>query len=521
MSVKPSVSPRLTLLTASAVCALIVLDTNIVAVTLPTIARDLGANFADLEWVVSAYMLAFAALLLPAGSLADRFGRRTTLMWGLGIFILASVGCGAAPNAVFLDIARAVKGVGAALLLTSALAAIGHSFHDEVERAKAWAFWGGCMGVATTASPTLGGLITEYVGWRWIFYLNLPVGLFLMYSVWRAVPQSRDTQAARLDPWGSLAFSASLLCLIWGLIEANRIGWSNSVTWMRLLGGALLLGLFVVIERLQQRPMIDLQLFRHPRFIGALLGMFFYAACAQVMMTMLPFYLQNGLGLSAISAGLGMLPFAVTMLIFPRIGARLAGRVSPANMMAAGLALVGSGNLLSAWAVTAGGYLPFALAIAVTGAGAGLLNGDTQKNIMACVPRERTGMASGMSTTMRFSAIMLGIGVYGALLAGHSERLLHDSLTVQGGQWLEQVHGIASRVVAGDMAAAMNLLPQAAQPLVERLARQAFVGGFSLLLWVAGLAGLLAALLVGTLMRNPIPALSVSRPATAVTSSGA
>jgi MFS family permease len=296
------------------------------------------------------------------------------------------------------------------------------------------------------------------------------------------------------------------LCLIWGLIEANRIGWNNPVTYARLVGGALLLGLFVVIERVQQRPMIDLQLFRYPRFIGALLGMFSYAACAQVMMTMLPFYLQNGLGFTAISAGLGMLPFAVTMLIFPRIGARLAGRVHPANMMALGLTLVGCGNLLSAWAVNSGGYLPFALAIAVTGAGAGLLNGDTQKNIMACVPRERTGMASGMSTTMRFSAVMLAIGVYGALLSGHSEQLLHDNLSAQGGQWLEHTQGVASRVVAGDMPAAMSLLPQAARSVVEPLAHQAFVGGFSLLLWVAGLAGLLAALVVGTLMRNPIPA---------------
>ncbi|WP_309674879.1 MFS transporter, partial [Pseudomonas sp.] len=250
MPVKPKVSARLTLLTASGVCSLIVLDTNIVAVTLPTIARDLGANFADIEWVVSAYMLAFAALLLPAGSIADRFGRQKTLLCGLGIFIFASIGCGAAPNALFLDIARAIKGVGAALLLTSALASIGYTFHDEVERAKAWAFWGACMGVAMTAAPTVGGLITEYMGWRWIFYLNLPVGVFLMVMVWRAVPESRDTQSARLDPWGSLAFSASLLCLIWGLIEANRIGWSNPLTYARLIGGALLLGLFVVIERM-------------------------------------------------------------------------------------------------------------------------------------------------------------------------------------------------------------------------------------------------------------------------------
>ncbi|MGE7957070.1 MFS transporter [Pseudomonas sp. NPDC089530] len=498
-------SPRLTLLTASGVCSLIVLDTNIVAVTLPSIARDLGANFADIEWVVSAYMLAFAALLLPAGSLADRFGRKRTLLCGLGLFILASLGCGAAPNVLLLDIARAIKGVGAALLLTSALATIGHTFHDEVERARAWAFWGACMGVAMTAAPTIGGLITELVGWRWIFYLNLPVGGLLVLMVLRAIPESRDTQAARLDPWGSLAFSASLLCLIWGLIEANRIGWSHPLTTARLLGGVALLGLFVLIERLQRRPMVDLQLFRHPRFIGALLGMFAYAGCAQVMMTLLPFYLQNGLGFSAISSGLGMLPFALTMLVCPRIGVHLATRYAPATLMATGLTLVGCGNLLSAWAVHGGGYLNFALAIAVTGAGAGLLNGDTQKNIMACVPRDRAGMASGLSTTMRFSAIMLAIGVFGALLGSHTLQRLQASLSSTAAPWLDQAQAIASRVVAGDMPAALALLPDAAQPLVEPLARQAFVDGFGAVLWVAGFLALLAAVTVGTLMRKPLP----------------
>ena len=507
-----AVSPRLTLLTASGVCALIVLDTNIVAVTLPSIARDLGASFVDIEWVVSAYMLAFAALLLPAGSIADRFGRKKTLLWGLSIFILASLGCGAAPNSLLLEIARAVKGVGAALLLTSALASIGHAFHDEGERAKAWAFWGACMGVAMTAAPTIGGLITQYLGWRWIFYLNLPVGLLLMWLVKQAIGESRDPQSARLDPWGSLAFSASLLCLIWGLIEANRIGWNAPLTYARISAGVLLMVLFVLIEALQRRPMIDLQLFRHPRFIGALLGMFAYAGCAQVMMTLLPFYLQNGLGFSAVASGLGMLPFALTMLICTCIGARLASRYSPASMMAAGLTLVGCGNLLSDWAVDHGGYLSFALTTAVTGAGAGLLNGDTQKNIMACVPRDRVGMASGMSTTMRFSAIVLAIGIFGALLSSHTEHTLQASLKQDAGQWLGQSHFIASRVAAGDMPGALSQLPLEAHAQILPLATGAFVAGFSLVLWVAGVLGLLGALVVGTLMRNPIPQSRLAMP---------
>ena len=164
--------------------------------------------------------------------------------------------------------------------------------------------------------------------------------------------------------------------------------------------------------------------------------------------------------------------------------------------------LSGSGNLLSAWAVNSGGYLSFALAIAVTGAGAGLLNGDTQKNIMACVPRERTGMASGMSTTMRFSAITLAIGVYGALLASQTQQLLQADL---GPAWGEQVPAIASKVVAGDMPAALAGLPTATRELIQPMAREAFVGGFSRVLWVAGWLALLAALVVGTLMRKPIP----------------
>jgi EmrB/QacA subfamily drug resistance transporter len=508
-STRSTPSPHLTLLTASGVCALIVLDTNIVAVTLPSIARDLSAGFADIEWVVSAYMLAFAALLLPAGSLADRFGRKKMLVCGLVLFIVASLGCGAAPNIVFLDIARAIKGIGAALLLTSALATIGHVFHDEAERAKAWAFWGACMGVAMTAAPTVGGLIAEWVGWRWIFYLNLPVGGALLWGVLRNIGESRNERSARLDPWGSLLFSASLLCLMWGMIEANRIGWDNPLTFLRMIGGVALLAAFVVAERVQRRPMIDLQLFRSARFVGALLGMFAYAGCAQVMMTLLPFYLQNGLGFSAIASGLSMLPFAITMLLCPRLGPTLSRHLSPAAMMALGLGLVGLGNLACAWATALGGYPAFAAAMAITGAGAGLLNGDTQKNIMACVPRERTGMASGMSTTMRFSSIMLAIGVYGALLASHTSSALKRALSDAAPEWLAFAEHIASRVVAGDMAAALQPLDASARPVIASLAQQAFVSGFGLVLSVAGVMGLIGAAVVGTLMRHPIPAVQL------------
>ncbi|MGC9745212.1 MFS transporter [Pseudomonas capeferrum] len=500
-------SPRFTLLTASLVCALIILDTNIVAVSLPSIARDLSGSFADIEWVVSAYLLAFAACLLPAGSLADRFGRRRMLLIGLAVFGAASLACGAAPTLMFLDLARAAKGIGAAMLLTAALAAIGHRFHEPQQRLSAWAFWGACMGATITFAPLLGGVIASTLGWRWIFYINLPLVVVLAVMVLRSVEPSRDSAAARLDPWGSLTFAGSLGYLIWAMIDANQVGWGSAQTLGRMLISAFLFGLFIMVERSQARPMIDLRLMRSGRFVGALLGMFAYAACAQVMMTLLPLYLQNGLQLSALAAGAGMLPFAVAMLLTPRLGMRLAAHLSPAQVFTLGLVLVGVGNLLCAWAAGYGGYTAFALASLVLGAGAGLLNGDTQKNIMACVPRERTGMASGLSTTTRFGAIVLAIGVLGGVLATRSGQLLYDSMAAVAPAQLGQVAAMATRVAAGDLQAALAVLEPGLREAVAPLARQAFMGGFEAVLQAAGVAALLFAVLVGTLLSRPLPSL--------------
>lgn len=498
-------SARFTLFTASAVCALIILDTNIVAVSLPSIARDLSGSFADIEWVVSAYLLAFAALLLPAGSLADRFGRRRMLQLGLGLFGLASLACGAAPTLVFLDIARAAKGVGAALLLTSALAAIGHRFHEPEARMRAWAFWGACMGATITFAPLLGGLIASTLGWRWIFYINLPLVAVLAVMVRRSVEESRDSAAARLDPFGSLTFAGSLGYLIWALIDANQVGWGSAQTLGRLVIAAFLFGLFILVERNQARPMIDLQLMRSARFIGALLGMFAYAACAQVMMTLLPLYLQNGLQLSALAAGAGMLPFALAMLLTPRLGMRLSARLSSAQVFALGLLLVGAGNLLCGAAASYGGYLSFALASIVLGAGAGLLNGDTQKNIMACVPRERTGMASGLSTTTRFGAIVLAIGILGGILAARSGQLLREAVAGVAPRQLDKVGDMATRVAAGDLPAALAMVDPALRETLAPLAQHAFIGGFETVLQSAGVAALVFAVVVGVLLGRPLP----------------
>ncbi len=493
-------NPAFVLATASATCALIVLDTNVVAVSLPSIARSFHASFSDVEWVVSAYMVAFASCLLPAGALADRFGRKRTLLLGLAVFFLASLGCGLAPSVAVLNIARAVKGVGAALLLPSALAVIAHTFHEGPARVRAWAVWGTCMGVATTVAPLVGGMITQWVGWRWIFLLNLPVCAVLAISALRTIGESRNPHAGPVDVAGSALFGTSLALLIWAFIEAPAAGWSSLSTVVRLCASALLLTGFVQLQRVRQHAMVDLALFRQPRFVAAVLAMFGYAACAQVMMTFLPLYLQNAFGLSAVKAGTGMLPFALAMVVGPYIGSALSKRLSALSLLSTGLLLIGAGNLVTALcaAPIAGEahYGFVALGMVITGIGAGVLNGDTQKAIMACVPPSRTGMASGISTTTRFTAIVSSVGILGAVLAARTQSVFDARPELTSAIRHQLDAGFMSRVLAGDAAGATANLSPAVGAALRNAAHISFASGFAAALYLAGLIAIVIALSV-------------------------
>jgi EmrB/QacA subfamily drug resistance transporter len=501
MSAPPAISQRFVLLTASATCALITLDTNVVAVALPSIARDFHAGFADVEWVVSAYMVAFAACLLPMGALADRFGRKRMLIAGLAAFMLASLGCGLAPSALALNLARAAKGVGAAMLLTSALAIIANTFHEGAARARAWAVWGTCMGVSTTIAPLIGGVITQWAGWRWIFLMNLPICALLAWCAWRGMRESRNPHAGAVDLAGSTTFATALALGIWALIGTQSTGWTDWRTEARFGACAALLVVFVCIQKKRAHPMIDLALFRQARLVAAVLAMFGYAACAQVMMTFLPLYLQNAFGLSAVRAGIGMLPFAIAMIVGPHLGARAGRRVPALTLLSIGLATIGLGNLLTAWFAGMSNYLLIGIGMMVTGLGAGVLNGDTQKAIMACVPPDRTGMASGISTTTRFTAIVTSVGVLGAVLATRTRAALDASDLRHSGD-----ASFLSRVLAGDLAHA-----GAGSEHVAAIARAAFASGFSAALAVAGACALTIAGVVWLLSGSAIVKMVLSR----------
>ena len=241
--------------------------------------------------------MCFAALLLPAGAIADRFGRRRVFQTGISIFAVASLLCGLASSAAMLYLSRAVQGIGAAFLLAPALAIIGHTFRSEIDRNQARGIWGGMMGFTMVLSPVIGGVIAYVLGWWWAFNINIPICLLLIAAVAVFADESRDADARRLDPVGILSFSASD-------VRANLgIGWGSSSAVYGFCAGALSFVIFVAAESVLECPMLDLTLFRFLRFVGAVLAMFAYAGCAQVMASLLPPFLQNGVGRTPLATG--------------------------------------------------------------------------------------------------------------------------------------------------------------------------------------------------------------------------
>ena len=415
----PARTPRrdlLVLLATSAPSLMLQLDANIVSVSLPTIARSLNADFAGIEWVITAYTLSFASLLMPAGTLADRFGRKPLLLTGLALFTGASLLCGLAWNLPVLIAARALEGAGAALQLSAALATLSHSFQGAA-RARAFAFWGAVVGIGIATGPVVGGLVTQAFGWHWAFCVNLPIGIALIALVVNVVDSSRDPHATRLDLPGVACFSSALFLTTLALIEGNRRGWRDPLIVGELAFAAALFVLFVSVERRQARPMLDLSYFRLPTYVGATIAQFAFAAGMLTMLTFVPIFLQSGLAQSPANAGLMMLPMAAPLFIAPPLVSRhLAHRLSGRALLALGLALVALGLGWLAGVAGALRYEPLVVGMVIVGVGAGILNGETTKVGMAVIPKERSGMASGAAGTVRFAGLVIGISALGVVL---------------------------------------------------------------------------------------------------------
>jgi EmrB/QacA subfamily drug resistance transporter len=381
----------------------LLVDITIVQVALPTIQRDLHASLTGLQWVIDAYAVTLAAVLLTAGILADRYGRRLAFVIGVAIFALASALCAVAGSSVELNLARALQGgLGAAAMFATSLALIAQEFPGP-DRASAIAAWGATVGAAVAVGPLLGGLLTDGPGWQWIFLVNVPVGALTIALALTCLGESHDPAAARLDMVGLIAFSGALFLLVFGPLRGNAQGWSDPTIIAGLAGSGVLIVCFVVIELRVRCPMLDLSLFRRPSFSGVSLATFAIAAGMFAMFLYISLYLQNGLGYSPLQGGLRMLPLSGAVLVIPLVTRRLTASLPPRIPLGAGLALVGIGLLLmsgidarSRWTALLAGEI-------VAGSGIGLANPAIASTALAVVPAARSGMASGISNTFRLS----------------------------------------------------------------------------------------------------------------------
>ena len=470
---------RWTLLAVCVTTFMLLVDITIVNVALPSIQRRLGASLTGLEWVVDAYAITLAALILTAGALADRFGRRSVFVVGIVVFTSASFLCGVAWNIAALDIARALQGVGGAALFATALALIGAEYQGA-ERGRAIAVWGATVGLAVAAGPLVGGVLTDSLGWRWIFFVNVPIGVIALAVAVRKVRESRDPAASRTDLAGLVCFSAALFLIIYGLLRGNALGWATVQIIAALAAGLVLLVIFVAVERRQERPMLDVSLFRQPAFLGVQLATFCLGAGMFALLPFLSIYLQNVDRYSPLGAGLRFLPITVFVFVVPLMTRRFAATIALRTLLASSLGLIALGLLLmevvsvrSHWTVLLPGFI-------VAGIGIGLANPTIAGAALRVVDPSRTGMASGISNTSRVGGLAIGVAILGASL----QQRVGDRLAAAG----HSGKALAAAVSSAGIHAVSN------HPSLIPIAHAAFVSGFRLILAVC-----IATLIVGAL----------------------
>lgn len=393
------------------------IDGSALGAALPAIQRDLGAGPAAVQWISNAYLLMLGALVLIGGAAGDRFGRRRVFLIGVSIFALASIACGLAPTVEVLIGGRALQGVGAALLTPGALALIGSAFPPE-ERGKAFGTWAGAGALFGMVGPLVGGWLSDYADWRFIFWINVPLAALTMIVALRALPESRDSDARGLDWLGALLAMIGLAALTWSLISAPDRGWDDQAIIIGLVGGGGALAAFLLVEARERYPMTPLALFRSSVFSGMnLLTLLLYFALGGAMF-FLPFDLIRVQGFSATMAGAAMLPFAVIMGLFSGLAGRLADRFGARLSLAVGPALAGIGLGLLALPGPGADYVDGPLAgMTVLAIGMTLAVGPLTAAVMGAVEPARAGVASGVNNAVARIAGLLAVALLGALLS--------------------------------------------------------------------------------------------------------
>jgi EmrB/QacA subfamily drug resistance transporter len=392
---------------------MVILDAAIVTVALPSIEEELGFSAQGLQWVVSAYALTFAGLLLLGGRAADLLGRRRVFMVGLVVFTFASLLCGLAWSDDSLIGARALQGVGAAIMTPTALSIITTTFEEGAERNKALGIWGALGGIGATTAWLIGGPIVDGLGWEWIFFINIPVGIAALALSPVLLRESRATTAARsYDPAGALTITGSLALLVYAVVEAPDRGWGDPQTILVLAASAALLGAFLLIESRQRAPLVPLRIFRSRTIVGANAVMLVFGALPYGLGFILTLYAQQVLGYSAVKFGLTSVVFPAMAAVGSILGQAIVLRVGFRPVAAVGMALMGGGALLLTQVSVGGSYFgDIFLGLLVFGPGVGLAFVTASIAALAGVPEHESGLASGLSNTAFQIGAALGVAI--------------------------------------------------------------------------------------------------------------
>jgi EmrB/QacA subfamily drug resistance transporter len=482
--------------TLVAVCAatfMLLVDVTIVQVALPTIQRHLHSSFADLEWVIDAYALSLASVLLTCGTLADRFGRKRVFVAGLIVFTAASLLCGLAPRSVILIWARAAQGLGGGAMFATGLALIGQDYQGA-DRGRAIAAWGATVGAAVAIGPLVGGALTDTLGWRWIFFVNVPIGIVTAALAGRRMVNISDPASERLDVAGLVTFAGALFTLILGLLRGNDDGWTSPLIVALFVASAVLLVLFLWAEARQARPMFDLTLFRKPGFVGVSLATFAIGAGMFAMYPYLTLYLQNDLGYSPLAGGARLLPSTVLCFVVPLATRTVAERFRPGVVLGTGMGITALG-VASMYGLGAGStWTALIPGLLLTGVGIGIVNPAIARTALGVVPRERSGMASGISNTFRIGGLATGVAALGAVFQHQLTGTFAGDLGLH-----VPASALAKTVASGGTQAARRMAP--GDPRLLGLVHHAFVSGINRLLAIGAVAVFLGALAAFALIR--------------------
>jgi len=488
--------------TLVAVCLgvfILLLDITIVNVALVNIQTELGASLSDLQWVIDAYALSLAALLLTAGSLADLYGRRLVFVIGTALFLVGSVACGSAQDIFFLQASRAFQGIGGAAMFATALALIASAYHGR-DRGVAFGAFGATTGVAVAVGPVLGGVLTSGLSWRWIFFVNVPICLLAIAIALTRVRESHDPRAGRPDWIGFVTFSLALGSLVYGLIRAGQTDWTDDRVVFCLVAAAVLLVVFLVSQVLQEHPMFDLGLLRKPTFTGGLIAAFSVSASVFSLLTYLVIYVQNELGYSAVGAGVRFLFLSGAAFVAAAVAGRLTSVVPAKWLIAPGFVVLGVGLLLIHGIQVDSSWTHLIPGLIVCGLGVGMINTPLASTAVGVVPVERSGMASGINSTLRQVGIATGIAVLGTIFSHRVADGIHDGLA--GTPAAGQSDRIASAVTGGQAHAVIDAAPAGVRDQLAAVASSAFVDALNMITVIAMVVAFVAAACCFVLIRQ-------------------